>query len=280
MPAFTVPSWLFKSPPRIARVDGLSLADLNIGYAASTPVQRAVGAHFQPGRLYALLGENGSGKSCLLKTIAGLLPPLYGAVTLSGDHAQQSLVLAARGQRDMAKGYLSIEQRAEWQAYLEQQPAVHWGISVRQVVQLAAFARKDWSQQEAKGAIAEALKVCDCESLAERSVLELSAGERQRVMLARVLAAKPSVLLVDEPTAGLDPRHQHAVMALLRQQAAQGVLVIAVMHDIALTRQYCDHAMLLEKPAAQGEQTLPPGIGPVADILTTDAVRRVFGIGK
>ncbi|MCC5879296.1 MAG: ABC transporter ATP-binding protein [Idiomarina sp.] len=275
MPTFTLPSWLFKSPPRIARVDGLRLADLKIGYAASTPVQRAVSAHFQPGRLYGLLGENGSGKSCLLKTIAGLLPPLHGEVTLSGDHAQQSLVLAAGGQNNV-----SIEQRAAWQGYLEQQPAVHWGISVRQVVQLAAFARKDWSQQEAQAAIAEALKVCDCESLAERSVLQLSAGERQRVMLARVLAAKPAVLLVDEPTAGLDPRHQHAVMALLHQQAADGVLVIAVMHDIALTRQYCDDAMLLEKPAVQGEQTPPPGIGPVADILTTDAVRRVFGIGK
>lgn len=270
----------------VNNVKYLQCSDLSIGYQPQAPVQQSIDATFVAGKLYALLGENGSGKSCLLKTLAGLLPVLHGSLTLTTNERAAPMQLAAAEQRQLA-----IEKRAAWQGYLEQQPVVHWGIRVRQVVELAAFARQDWSREQAAEAIEQALLACDCMALADRSVLQISAGERQRVMLARVLAAKPKVIMVDEPTTGLDPRHQHAVMSLLREQAARGTLVICVMHDIALTRMYCDEAMLLEKVDAEeaqagvsqaGVKRLPitnvPELGPVSDILTTERVRRVFGI--
>lgn len=253
----------------------LECCDLTIGYDPLTPVQKGIQATFSAGKLYALLGENGSGKSCLLQTLAGLLPVQQGSMGLTAVGQSEAVVVNSVNP-------LAIEHRARWQGYLEQQPVVHWGVSVRQVVALAAFARRDWSQQQAAQAVNDALHACECMALAERSVLQISAGERQRVMLARVLAAKPAVILVDEPTAGLDPRHQHAVMQLLKQQAEQGVMVICVMHDIALTRQYCDQAMLLEKPrlakdVSENEFALSE-LGPVAQVLTPQAVQRVFGI--
>ena len=271
--AASLHAWLGQPPPPVKNVKSLHCQDLSVGYHPQTLIQQGIDARFEAGKLYALLGENGSGKSCLLKTLAGLLPALHGSLTLTtSEQGAVPVHLASTEQRQLA-----IEKRAAWQGYLEQQPVVHWGITVRQVVALAAFARKDWSQQQAAQAIEEALLACDCMALAERSVLQISAGERQRVMLARVLAAKPGVIMVDEPTAGLDPRHQHAVMGLLREQTARGTMVICVMHDIALTRTYCDAAMLLEKtesaPAASATE-----LGPVSDILTTERVRRVFGI--
>ena len=275
MNRFMFAHWLAKASLPLSGVQQLRCADLSIGYQAQAPVQAGITATFQAGKLYALLGENGSGKSCLLKSMAGLLPVLYGSLSITTDSSER-FYLAAPGQRD-----LNIEKRAAWQGYLEQQPLVHWGISVRQVVELAAFARRDWSPQQAAAAVEEALVACDCMALAERSVLQISAGERQRVMIARVLAAQPALILVDEPTAGLDPRHQHAVMQLLRAQAERGVMVISVMHDIALTRTYCDQAMLLEKPQAGGaaaSMAEPAQLGTVEDILTPQRVRRVFGI--
>lgn len=271
--AASLHAWLGHPPPPVNNVKSLQCHDLSIGYDPQTQIQQGLNASFEAGKLYALLGENGSGKSCLLKTLAGLLPVLHGSLILTtNEQGAVPVHLASTKQRP-----LTIEKRAAWQGYLEQQPVVHWGITVRQVVALAAFARKDWSQQQAVQAVEEALFACDCMALAERSVLQISAGERQRVMLARVLAAKPGVIMVDEPTAGLDPRHQHAVMALLRQQAARGTMAICVMHDIALTRAYCDEAMLLEKTGT-APLACATELGPVSDILTPEGVRRVFGI--
>ena len=269
--ATRIKAWFGRPQADMSAVQQLVCDHVTIGYDAHTVVQSGLQATFRAGKLYALLGENGSGKSCLLQTLAGLLPVQQGLLRLTS--AGQTVMV------DRANP-LVIEQRARWQGYLEQQPVVHWGVSVRQLVELAAFARRDWSQQQAAEAVEDALVACECLSLAERSVLQISAGERQRVMLARVLAAKPVVILVDEPTAGLDPRHQHAVMQLLQQQAEQGVMVICVMHDIALTRQYCDQAMLLEQPrlGASGAHYAKPELGPVAEVLTAQAVRRVFGI--
>ena len=244
---------------------------------------------FEAGLVHGILGENGSGKSCLIKTLAGLVKPLAGDISLqcvnsSRHDGDDSLSLAQHGRtlEPMAK-------RSAWQGYLQQEAQVHWDLPVRDIVALGASARRDWSRAERRAAVDKVMEACDCLSLAARPVLQLSTGERQRVMLGRVMAAQPQVLLVDEPTAGLDPRHQHGMMQLLRDVAQNGVIVIAVMHDIELTRRYCDTALLLNRSqclnfaSAVGCNDQAPGAGfaqgPVADVLTVEAVRRVFGIG-
>ena len=300
---------------------------------------------FEAGLLHGILGENGSGKSCLIKTLAGLVKPLAGDILLRRRDASLQDGEARRGPtwQDQCASTLGaweqptqvgneddlmwlaqsgratepMAKRSAWQGYLQQEAQVHWDLPVRDVIALGASARRDWSRAQRHAAVEQAMAACECLSLAARPVLQLSTGERQRVMLARVLAAQPKVLLVDEPTAGLDPRHQHGIMQLLREVAQSGVIVIAVMHDIELTRRYCDTALLLNRSqclhfASAGEgcknrsqclnfasdgvgckdQALganvvckdhAPGAGfaqgPVHEVLTVEAVRRVFGIG-
>lgn len=210
---------------------------------------------FQAGHCYAVMGENGAGKSCLLKTLAGLLPAKGGAIQIDGRNAKR----------------ISARERASWQGYLDQQARPFWDLNVADVVRLGTMVRRDWSTSDAEQATADALHSCGCEAMASRPVLQLSTGEQQRVLLARVLAAKPRIILVDEPTAGLDPRHQRQIMQLLRRQAEQGALVVAVMHDIHLAQQYCDKAVLLAKQRLYGA-------GNSEALLTEEVLQHVFGI--
>ncbi|RUO28964.1 hypothetical protein CWE12_11800 [Aliidiomarina sedimenti] len=244
---------------------------LSTGYRRHAELLKDVDINFHSGVLYALMGENGAGKSCLLKTVAGLLRPLAGEVHLqhANDAAADATTLLASLHRQRP-----MRERARWQGYLEQQARPFWSLPVRDIVALGADARRDWSPEEAENAIELALRQCQCQSIAERPVLELSAGEQQRVLLARVLAATPRVLLVDEPTAGLDPRHQQSVMQLLKAQAEQGALVIAVMHDIALARQFCDQVVLLgREPSAH-----VVSVGKPDQVLQPETLYKVFGI--
>ena len=298
-------NWL--SVTKLEPVAALECTGLGIGYpvraarssAAGTlgasELHRQLNLRFESGLVHGVLGENGSGKSCLIKTLAGLVRPLSGQIELQCGGAGATRLQLAKD----ARVIMPLAKRSGWQGYLQQQAQVYWNLTVRDVVALGASARRDWSREQRVEAVEAALIKCKCADLALRPVLQLSAGERQRVMLARVLAAQPQVLLVDEPTAGLDPRHQHGIMQLLREQARAGVIVIAVMHDIELTRRYCDTALLLERfpagckdrprcsilasEAESGCKNRAPGAGfaprPVAEVLTDAAVRRVFGIG-
>jgi iron complex transport system ATP-binding protein len=145
-------------------------------------------------------------------------------------------------------------------------------MPVQAVVELGTYARRDWSRVEAAAAVKRAMRQCDCEAITTRPVLELSSGEQQRVLLARMLAGEPQVILADEPTAGLDPRHQVAVMELLQAQAKQGRIVIVVMHDMALAQRFCDQAVLLHQGGVFAQ-------GQVEAVLHPEHVQRVFGIG-
>ncbi|MGX5913559.1 ABC transporter ATP-binding protein [Aliidiomarina sp. Khilg15.8] len=235
--------------------DDILCQDLHVGYA-KRQVLDALNLQFKPGILYALMGENGSGKSTLVKTIAGLMPARGGQVVWRG--------------RDVTE--LSARVRAQAWGYLDQQARPHWSMPVQAMVELGTYARRDWSREQAAAAVKRALRQCDCEAIATRPVLELSSGEQQRVLLARMLASEPQVILADEPTAGLDPRHQLAVMELLQAQAKQGRIVIVVMHDMALAARFCDQAVLLHEGRVFAQ-------GQVDAVLDPEHVQRVFGIG-
>lgn len=130
------------------------------------------------------------------------------------------------------------EQALSFGAYLPQGAPCSWPMDVRRIVALGRLPHlAPWRQPAAldEVAIEGALAAADVLHLARRNVLTLSGGERARVMLARALAVRPRVLLADEPVAGLDPEHQLRVMALLREQAAEGVAVIVTLHDLTLS---------------------------------------------
>lgn len=213
---------------------------------------------FPAGRFVALLGPNGAGKTTALKALAGLIPAT-GTVTLQGEN--------------LAK--LPPRERARRIGYLPQGHAVHWPLSARDVVALGRYPHgvadpAKLSQRDAE-AVDCAMARTDCAHLADQPVQTLSGGERARVMLARVLATEAPILLADEPTAALDPRHQLTVMEDLKGESRRGALVIAVTHDIALAARLADDIVLLN----EGRLVVH---GPPASVLTDAIVSQIYGV--
>ncbi|WP_328831998.1 ABC transporter ATP-binding protein [Thermaurantiacus tibetensis] len=211
-----------------------------------------------PGRVLAILGPNGAGKSTLLMALAGLVPAAGGAVLLDGRR------LAA----------LPPKMRARAVGYLPQGGDVHWNLSARALVMLGRTPHRPPVGPPGPADVAAvdaALAATDALHLAGRPVRALSGGERARVLLARVLAGAPRVLLADEPLQNLDPAHQLATVALLRDAAARGAAVAAVVHDLPLARRLADDALLLV-----GGRVL--AAGPAAEVLAPGPLARAFGI--
>jgi iron complex transport system ATP-binding protein len=209
-------------------------------------------------RLVALLGPNGAGKTTLLKAMAGLLPA-RGNVQL-GDQPLHAL---------------SSNQRARRIGYLPQGHQVHWPLSARDVVALGRFPHglSDPARMKTAdtAAVHAAMTRTDTLRFADRAVMTLSGGERARVMLARVLAGQPDILLADEPTASLDPRYQISVMQDLRSEARRGILVVAVTHDIALASRLADEIILMHEGRLVAQ-------GTPAQVLTEARLAEVYGI--
>jgi len=196
------------------------------------PVLRQIGFEAGVGEFIGLIGPNGAGKTTLLRAILQLIPASAGEVRWDG--------------RSVAG--MDSRARATTLAYLPQGQTLHWPLTARRVVELGRLPRLGPLSQlspDDEAAVDAAMAAADVASLADRETTSLSGGERARVLLARALAVGAPVLLVDEPTASLDPYHVLQIMRMLRQTAERGALVIAVMHDLGLVTRFCDRAVLL-----------------------------------
>jgi iron complex transport system ATP-binding protein len=169
---------------------------------------------------------------------------------------------------------LPLRDRARRIAYLPQGQSVHWPLTVERLVSLgrlphlAPFARPAAADA---AVIQQALARTDLIDLRDRPFDQLSGGERARVLLARALAVEAPLLLADEPLAALDPAHQIEVMALLRAEAARGVTVIAVLHDLTIAARWCDRLLLIDQGALVAD-------GAPRDVLTADRIASVYGV--
>ncbi|WP_210496215.1 ABC transporter ATP-binding protein [Microvirga antarctica] len=210
------------------------------------------------GRLVVVVGPNGAGKTTLLRALAGLAPPHRGAVLLD---AVPVLSMPAR-------------ERARAIAYLAQGGAIAWPIPVADVVALGRLPHgeaPDSLSAAGRDAVADAIAAVGLGGFETRSATALSGGERARVLLARALATRAPVLLVDEPIAALDPRHELIVLDVLRAQATAGTLVVAVMHNLTLAARYADAIVLLDR----GRLTAHAA---PAEVFTPDRLAESFGI--
>jgi iron complex transport system ATP-binding protein len=189
-----------------------------------------VSAEFRPGELVAIVGPNGAGKSSMIALLAGDLTPSRGTVTLDGT--------------DIAS--LDSKELARRRAVMTQANDVTFPFSVRDVVEMGRY---PWAEQSDPARDSEkvdsALDRVEVSYLADRKITALSGGERARVALARVLAQDTSILLLDEPTAALDIRHQELVMQLLQDKARSGCLVVVVLHDLEAAAAFADRVVLI-----------------------------------
>ncbi|MCF6275184.1 MAG: ABC transporter ATP-binding protein [Robiginitomaculum sp.] len=215
----------------------LTIENLSAGYG-KTSVLQDINATAKPGELIGLVGPNGSGKSCLLKTIAGLIMPTAGQVSLGGRPALS----------------LSSKVRAKQIAWLAQDRSAAWALSVRALVALGRApyrGRLGKLSADDEAAIDTAMAAAHCTDLQDRRFDALSGGEQARVLLARALAVGAPFLLADEPTASLDPYYQISIMQSLRGEAKNnktkgGKTVITSLHDLPLAKQYCDRIWVMQ----------------------------------
>jgi iron complex transport system ATP-binding protein len=210
------------------------------------------------GHLVALVGPNGAGKTTLLRALAGLVPS-EGAIEVGGA----------------ALSSLSLRERARRFAYLPQGHIVHWPLPARDIVALGRYPHgaTDPARLTPKDAeaVLRAMQAADVVEFGARRVTELSGGERSRVALARVLAVEAPVILADEPTASLDPRHQFEVMKGLRAAADKGVLAIVVTHDLGLAARFADTVLVLSEGRLASQ-------GAPAEALSESIMGEVFRI--
>lgn len=222
------------------------------------PIVANVSATFRAGECVALIGPNGAGKTTLIRAIAGLIP-VSGTIELAGAP------LAS----------LDHRLRAQNIGYLPQGHITHWPLPARDIVALGRFpfgladpARLDASEA---ALVDDAMRRTDSFAFADRDVQTLSGGERARIMIARVLATGAKIILADEPTAALDPRHQIAILQTLKAESERGALVIFVTHDLALASRFADRLIVMAEGVIKAD-------GAPADILTDALMADIYGI--
>lgn len=224
---------------------------------------RGVTLSVERGERLGILGPNGGGKSTLVKIILGVLTPQAGRVTILGG-------APARARQRRLIGYVPQRNEAE----------LSFPLSVRQVVEMAAtVGLAPWKGLGAAGraAVDRALELTGSDSFAQRHIGSLSGGQVQRAMVARALAASPSLLLLDEPTVGIDPAGQQQFAEMLgRLQRELGLTVIVVSHDLRTIAAGCDRVACLSRTLHYHKA--PSGLTPavLAEVFRHD-VSAIFG---
>jgi iron complex transport system ATP-binding protein len=231
--------------------------DLAVRFGRIT-LLRKINLTISAGEIVGLIGPNGSGKTTLLRILANLRLPDEGTVGYAGRSATQ----------------IGARRLSQQIAYLAQSAAVHWPMRVETLVALGRLPHQRPMQgltSSDRAAVERAMIACDVLAFRERTMSEVSGGERVRILLARALAVEAEMLLADEPIAALDPLHQLQVMELLRRTAREGRGVVVVLHDLALAARYCDRLVLLAGGGilAEGE----PG-----DVLTDTHIAAAYGV--
>jgi iron complex transport system ATP-binding protein len=238
--------------PVVLSFEGVSAA------AGSRPILRGVTLALHAGEVLTLAGPNGAGKTTLFRVASRVLRPSQGSVSLLGRP------LDAFSRRELARVLAVVPQDAAIAFPFRVGEMVLMGRSPH-LGPLGFETRADLERAR------EAMARVGIEDLADRSVLELSGGERQLVLLARALAQDPRVLLLDEPTAHLDLRHRVRVAALVRELAREGRSALVVSHDLGLAARSGDRIALLRR----GELL---ALGTPREVLTPAHLRATFEV--
>lgn len=237
------------------------LSNVCFDYPSGLPALVDVSLSVQRGERIAIVGANGSGKSTLLHLLDGLYFASSGTVTALGETLTEELVESSRFGPMFRKEVGFVFQNSEAQLFC---PTVYEELAFGPM-QIESLTNEDISRR-----IEDTLRLLNITRLRDRVPTTLSAGEKKRVALASVMVVAPSVLLLDEPTAGLDPRSQSALINILDGLHSNGLTLIAATHDLALLPHLADRAIVL------GEDHRLVADRPVSDLLAdTDLLLRV-----
>ena len=236
----------------------LSLESLTVGYGPRT-VLRDVSLEVARGEMVGLIGPNGAGKSTLIRAASAVLRPAAGRILAGGEDIHR----------------LSAERRAKLVAVVPQAARVPDAFTAADTVLMGRTAHVGWLGRETEAdrkAAEEAMRRTSTSSLASRRIEDLSGGERQLVLIARALAQSAPILLMDEPTAHLDLRHQEEILRLARDLArSEGLAILIALHDVNLAARHADRVALV------AEGTLK-AVGPPPDVLTGATLEAAYGI--
>ncbi|MBU5437857.1 ABC transporter ATP-binding protein [Tissierella sp. MSJ-40] len=236
----------------------LKVNDIEFGYDREL-VLKGISFNIEKGKFISIIGPNGSGKSTLLKTLNNLYKPTKGNIFIEGNE-----ISSLKG-KDLAKRIALVPQNTN----------IDYDFTVEDIVLMGRHPYKGRFQKENQNdysIIDESLKMTNTLHLKDRPITEISGGERQRVIIAKALAQRPTIILLDEPTSHLDINHQIDILNLLKNlNKEKGTTIILVIHDINLAARYSDEIILLNDGVVLG-------IGKPEEVITTTNVETAYNL--
>lgn len=237
-------------------IPAIAVEDVAVRYGDVVALDGAT-LSVQPGRICGLIGMNGAGKSTLLKAIMGLVKPDRGTVRING-------IDPMRARKTQVLGYVPQSEDVDWQ----------FPVTVRDVVMMGRYGHMGLTRHaraEDIAAVDRALERTHLESFADRQIGQLSGGQKKRAFIARGIAQGASIMLLDEPFAGVDKHSEATITELLRDLAAEGTTIFVVTHDLVALPQLAPETVLLNRRVLMH--------APTEVVLEPDNLVQGFGMG-
>ena len=231
--------------------------DLLYSYSEEAVILKGISISIREPQLVSIIGPNGVGKSTLIHCMNKILSPVAGTVLVDGKEVKE----------------YEIKELARKIGYVPYTSSDTFPMTVVDTILMGRNPHRKWKSLHQDLLVAKkVMEMMDITHLAMRPFNELSAGQHQRVMLARGLAQEPEILLLDEPTANLDIRHQMDVIRLLKQLAVRnGLMVIMISHDLNIAAKYSDNIIMMSKGQIYA-------VGKPADVITAENVKEVYNV--
>ena len=236
----------------------LKIDNVEFSYS-STPVLRDITLEMDGPGFISIMGPNGVGKSTLIHCINKILSPTSGSVFIDGKNVKE----------------ISLKEMAKEVGYVPYSSNDTFPLTVVDTVLMGRHPHSTWgSLDKDLDAVYDVLDLLNITDLAMRSFNELSAGQHQKVMLARGLVQEPKILLLDEPTSNLDIKHQLDVTRILKELAVEkNILVIMISHDINIAAKYADKVIMMF------EGTIC-AVGTPSEVITEENLQKVYGVNS
>ena len=231
--------------------------DLLYSYSEEAVILKGISLSIREPQLVSIIGPNGVGKSTLIHCMNKILSPVAGTVMVDGKEVKE----------------YEIKELARKIGYVPYTSSDTFPMTVVDTILMGRNPHRKWKSLHQDLLVAKkVMEMMDITHLAMRPFNELSAGQHQRVMLARGLAQEPEILLLDEPTANLDIRHQMDVIRLLKQLAVRnGLMVIMISHDLNIAAKYSDNIIMMSKGQIYA-------VGKPIDVITAENVKKVYDV--